>query len=232
MTWLLRTGPQLPARTYEPCEYERRNSELRSVQLISVGIGGTENASMRRWVTLMLLTFAVTLLFIFHKRSADDELDRNARMGLIERDAPIKASLTEAIDAPPETVWQVLTSIDDWPHWQPGIHDARLEGPLSLGAQFKWSTGNLHIESTIVLLEPDSRIAWTGSAMGAKAVHVWVLTRQPGNKTLVAMDESMSGPLLTWFYTSKELAYSDKDWLDRLKLEAEREASQGRGVCF
>jgi uncharacterized protein YndB with AHSA1/START domain len=180
---------------------------------------------MRQWLTLMILTFAVTLLFIFHTRSVDDEVDRHARVGLIQSDAPIKASLTEVIDAPPEKVWRVLTSIDDWPRWQPGIPQARLQGPLSPGVKFNWSTGKLHIESKIVLLDPGTRIAWTGSAMMVKAVHVWALAGEPGNKTLVTMNESLSGPLLTWFYTARELEYTDKDWLDRLKLEAERPSS-------
>jgi hypothetical protein len=39
---------------------------------------------------------------------------------------------------------------------------------------------------------------------------------------MVQTEESMSGFLLTLFYSSKELQAIDQTWLDRLKLEAER----------
>jgi hypothetical protein len=177
---------------------------------------------MRRWLAVMLLTCVTALLLIVTFHSRVNDLESLARAGAIESDAPIKASVEIVIQAPAEKVWTILTAVNNWPEWQSDIEEAEMIGPLERGTTFTWSSGGTRIQSKIALVDPYKEIAWTGTALNATAVHVWKLERLPGNKTMVQTEESMSGFLLTFFYSSKELQATDRTWLDRLKREAER----------
>jgi uncharacterized protein YndB with AHSA1/START domain len=177
---------------------------------------------MRRWMTVMALACAVALPLFLILRGSDTNFDGLARSGAIETAAPIKVSLQIVIDAPTEKVWAILTDVDDWPKWQPEIEDAHVAGSLAAGTDFTWTTGGTHIRSTIALVKPVRQIGWTGVAMNARAVHQWTLEPLQGNRTLVKTDESMSGLLLTFFYSSDKLRAADQAWLDFLKLQAEK----------
>jgi len=177
---------------------------------------------MRRWLTVMLMTCVTALLLIATFHSKVNELESLARAGIIESDAPIKASVEIVIQAPADKVWSVLTAVNNWPKWQADIKEAQMIGPLESGTTFTWKSGGTRVQSKFALVNPCKEIAWTGTALNATAVHVWKLERLPGNKTMVQTEESMSGFLLTLFYSSKELQAIDQTWLDRLKLEAER----------
>ena len=81
------------------------------------------------------------------------------------------------------------------------------------------------VHSRLTIVEPDKRLAWTGTAMLAHAIHIWTLQPAPGGKTLIKTRESMDGFLLTHFYSSSELAAANQLWLDSLKHRAETSAS-------
>jgi uncharacterized protein YndB with AHSA1/START domain len=167
----------------------------------------------------------IILAFIFLGASiSDDEL---ARSGKIREDAPVKASLEITIHAPIEKVWLLLTDVRGWPKWQTDISTAEMPGPLQAGTTFSWTTGGTHIKSRLALVEPYDQFAWTGTAFGATAIHVWKLSRLADGHTIVRTDESMHGFLLSLFYSSKKLEETDKRWLDLLKLAAESGGSTG-----
>jgi uncharacterized protein YndB with AHSA1/START domain len=149
---------------------------------------------------------------------SDDEL---ARGGEIRENAPVRASLEITIHAPVEKVWALLTDVANWPKWHPDISETKMAGPLEAGTAFSWTTGGTHIKSRIAIVQPNEKFAWTGTAYWAKAIHVWKLERLSGDKTQVTTSESMSGFMLTLFYSSKTLEQTDQRWLDRLKLAAE-----------
>ncbi len=148
-------------------------------------------------------------------------LEELARTGNIQQDAPVVAVLQIVIDAPVERVWQLLTDIDAWPRWQSDIRQAKIIGRIEPGSSFTWSSG-MTIQSRLAMVQPPFRLAWTGKAMGATAIHVWELQRLPGNQTLLRTKESMNGLLLPLFYSSAKLKQSDQQWLDNLKHAAER----------
>jgi uncharacterized protein YndB with AHSA1/START domain len=165
----------------------------------------------------------IILALIFLGSSiSDDEL---ARSGKIREDAPVKASLEITIHAPIEKVWLLLTDVSSWPKWQTDISTAEMPGPLQAGTTFSWTTGGTHIKSRLALVQPYDQFAWTGTAFGATAIHVWKLSRLADGGTIVKTDESMHGFLLSLFYSSKKLEETDQRWLDRLKLAAERGGS-------
>jgi uncharacterized protein YndB with AHSA1/START domain len=167
----------------------------------------------------MSICRGIILALIFLGASiSDDEL---ARSGKIREDAPVKASLEITIHAPIEKVWLLLTDVSSWPKWQTDISTAEMPGPLQAGTTFSWTTGGTHIKSRLALVQPYDQFAWTGTAFGATAIHVWKLSRLADGRTIVRTDESMHGFLLSLFYSSKKLEETDQRWLDRLKLAAE-----------
>ena len=71
------------------------------------------------------------------------------------------------------------------------------------------------------LFEPERRLSWAGTALTAKAVHVWELKPESGNQILLTMKESMDGPWMAKIYPSQKLAEADTEWLAGLKRAAE-----------
>lgn len=87
---------------------------------------------------------------------------------------------------------------------------------------FSWRTGGTNIHSQEQLFEAERHLSWTGTAMTAKAVHVWELKPEPGDQTLLTMKESMDGPLMAKLYSSQELGEAGNEWLLALKRAAEQ----------
>ena len=151
-----------------------------------------------------------------------DDTAGMAQRGVIEDRAPVKASVGITIHASPQKVWRLLTDVNDWPKWHSAIGEAQLSVPLAAGRRFSWKAGGIEIHSTIGLVEPFRILAWSGKALGAKAVHVWKLQPLPGGQTAVHVDESMDGLLMRIFYSSKQLTEDDQGWLEDLKAAAEK----------
>jgi uncharacterized protein YndB with AHSA1/START domain len=151
-----------------------------------------------------------------------DALNRLAASGSIHEDAPVTMHLQVQIAAPVEKVWALLIDAPTWPQWNKQIERVAAPGPLGSGTRFAWTTGGANIHSQVQLCEPDHRLSWTGTALTAKAIHVWDLEPKPGNQTLVIMKESMDGPLMAQMYSSQELATAGSEWLAALKQAAEQ----------
>ena len=122
-----------------------------------------------------------------------------------------------------EKVWSTLTEIERWPEWQSDVAVVKLEGPLAVGAIFRWKAKGLKIKSTIKELEPRRRIGWTGSSIGMKAIHIWILESQTRGTRVITL-ESLSG----WFsrllkiFAPNFLEKSLINSLQVLKIQAER----------
>ncbi|MFF7588043.1 SRPBCC family protein [Kitasatospora purpeofusca] len=144
-------------------------------------------------------------------------------MPTIDTTAPVIVRLSSEIDAPLETVWSLHTRIDDWPLWNTGIDQARLEAPLAEGTTFTWRTHGLDITSTVHELVPGARIVWGGPVNGIEGVHVWTF-EQNGDRVLVHTEESWSGaPVEAAADQLRDaLRNSLEDWLTCLKNRAEK----------
>ena len=149
-------------------------------------------------------------------------LEGVARQGHVDAGAPVSVQLETSIAAPPERVWALLTDAADWPHWHSQISQVEAEGVLTQGAHFTWKSGGTTIHSQVQLFAPARRLAWTGTAYTAKAVHVWELLPTPGGQTVVIERESMDGPLIAHMVSQQELMDADTAWLADLKKAAEK----------
>lgn len=150
-------------------------------------------------------------------------LDTLARSGQVDARAPVQAHAVIDIAAPKQIVWQLLIHASDWPRWNQDIDEVSARGPLSQGDSFLWHTGVSTIHSQVQLWQPQSRLAWTGTAYTAKAVHVWNLHADDATHTRVEVDESMDGPLISAMLSSRQLTAMCQDWLAALKKAAERQ---------
>ena len=148
-------------------------------------------------------------------------LNSLAATGRIDSGAPVRATVQVAISAPAAVVWTALVDVQHWPSWNSQIRHVDATGPLHQGTAFTWDTGGTGISSQVQLCEAGHRLAWTGTALSAKAIHVWELVPGPNEKTVVRVQESMEGPFMAHFVSSVELADADKQWLNALKAVAE-----------
>jgi uncharacterized protein YndB with AHSA1/START domain len=110
----------------------------------------------------------------------------------IDRDATITASGTVEISASPYEVWRVISDIGQWPGWNPGVREARLDGDLAAGSRFRWRAGPGTITSVLRSVDPGRELGWTGRTMGVHAVHVWRIEGTPRG-TRVTTEESWRG---------------------------------------
>ena len=141
----------------------------------------------------------------------------------IDKNAPAVSHAEIEVAASPEIVWAVLTDIGHWPSWNPEVKQASLSGPFAPGVQFRWKAGPGTITSTIQVVEPLRRIAWTGNWFGVKAIHVHTFEPRDGG-TLVTSEESYDGVVarLLRGRLQKVLDGALDSGLQHLKAEAER----------
>jgi uncharacterized protein YndB with AHSA1/START domain len=144
----------------------------------------------------------------------------------IDTRAPVVARGEIEVDSSIDTIWDVLTDIDRWPRWNPDVKTASLDGPLAAGTTFRWKAGPGTITSKLERVEPPTLIAWTGTTLGIKAIHVHRL-EQRGDTTLVRSEESWNGlPVrLLRRMMAKTLQNAVDSGLRYLKAEAERPAA-------
>jgi hypothetical protein len=128
------------------------------------------------------------------------------------------------IHATPSTVWTTLSEIGRWPDWHKAVRSAKATGQLAPGVEFEWDNDGTTVTSRLALARAPEVLAWTGSAWGAKAVHVWRLAPQAGGATRVTVEETMDGPLISLLFPQKKLDEAVVVWLADLKAEAERRA--------
>jgi hypothetical protein len=155
--------------------------------------------------------------------TSDPDFDSAAA---IDHSAPVVGASEIEIAAAPETVWDVLATIEAWPAWNPDVKSVSVEGEIAEGTKFRWKAGPGTITSTLRRVERPRLIAWTGRTFGIDAVHVWRLEAQDGS-TLVRTEETFDGLLARLFRRPlrKTLAAGLESGLRHLKAEAERRAN-------
>jgi uncharacterized membrane protein len=142
----------------------------------------------------------------------------------VNRAAPVVAVSQTEVAADQQVVWDVLAGIENWPRWNPDVRSVSMQGAVSKGTRFRWRAGAVTITSTLERVEPPRRIAWSGRALGLKALHIYALEGQ-GGVTLVRTEESYEGLMAVLFRVrlQKVLDRALQSGLRHLKTEAERQ---------
>jgi uncharacterized protein YndB with AHSA1/START domain len=144
----------------------------------------------------------------------------------INRNAPATAEAELRIDADPQTVFAVISAIDQWPSWNPDVKSVSVEGPVQPGMVFRWKAGPSSLTSVLQVVDPPREIAWTGTTMGIKAVHLFQFRASDGG-TIARSEESWEGLIASLLkgYSRKTLDKGIRNVLANLKTEAEHRAS-------
>ena len=127
-----------------------------------------------------------------------------------------------SIDANIWKVWEILSTIENWPRWQRAVSKVSVKSSIRTGAVFHWTTGGMSIRSIIEDIEAPGKIVWTGKALGTRARHAWLLAEN-GGSTTVETSESMEGWLvsLVGFFDRRFLDKALTAALNDLKTAAE-----------
>lgn len=133
--------------------------------------------------------------------------------------APVKARSEIRIDAPVPEVWNLLVNARDWPAWNPDIKSVSVEGALEEGSRFEWGPAWPRIRSEVKVCVPESMLAWTGSMLHIRAVHVWRL-RGEGGAAVLATEESLEGFAVSVLMPARKLEANLAAWLGRFKAHA------------
>lgn len=140
----------------------------------------------------------------------------------IPKNAPVVASQEALVSASIEVVWRALSELEKWPQWNESVTQMRVRGPLEVGTEFHWVAGGIEIRSRIEDVEAPNRIAWSGTTMGIRAVHLWELSSS-GIMTKVRTEEAFQGLVVRLFAKrmERELKNALAQGLAALKREAE-----------
>lgn len=137
-------------------------------------------------------------------------------------EAPVHATATVDVTAPPDKVWQVLVEAAAWSTWYPDIRNVDAHRPLQGGDAFTFKTGPVTIAAVVDLSEPSSQLRFTGSSRGATAVYDFRL-HPTETGTTVSAEQTMAGPAVRAMrpMLQKIADTSLPEWLAALRNQAE-----------
>ena len=131
-----------------------------------------------------------------------------------------------AIQAPPTTVWTLLTNAKDFPRWNSTV--TSIDGEIRDGARIR-----IHVPGTsrtftprISIIAPNACMTWTGGmAPMFKGVRTFELTPGPDGTTMFAMQERFAGLMLPLVGRAlPDFGPIFERYASDLKREAERSA--------
>lgn len=131
------------------------------------------------------------------------------------------------IDASPESVWQILSTVATWPRWLPTINSIEaLDGDaLKIGHRFRVRQPKLQPATWVVSkVEPNRRFEWQANSPGVQMVADHVLESLAPGKTSVLLRfefRGVVGSLLGLLFSSTTRRYIRQEAAS-LKATAER----------
>jgi len=130
---------------------------------------------------------------------------------------------TTTINAPIETVWRVLTQVDDWTNWEPNV--TKVEGTVALGntVTVHTSFSDRAFPVKVAELVENKKMVWaSGMPLGLfKGARTFTLTPVDGG-VMVKTREEFTGLLLPLFKGQiGDLQPTFDQFADALKAKAE-----------
>ncbi|MGA7524734.1 MAG: SRPBCC family protein [Acidobacteriaceae bacterium] len=141
------------------------------------------------------------------------------------------------VNAPPEVVWKLLVDAENWSGYFPPENQVKIlsgERELALGTRYHRVTIGFPMSPIVKECVPGRRLSWSstvdGDETGSSSYHGWVITPTDKGCHLLS-EETQQGP---WFL--EQLGHRDpgglfryhQEWIERLALAAEAEASKAR----
>jgi uncharacterized membrane protein len=153
---------------------------------------------MKKILILFVGIVLSILSFFYYEQSAFHQyvntIHQNHVMLIpINQHAPVKSSNEIEIKAPIDIVWLTLTDIEHWTQWQKAVTETIVRDNIEAGTTFQWKADGLTFQSTIHTSKPYTAFGWTGTTIGASAVHNWTFTEKDSNTTRIIVEESLQG---------------------------------------
>jgi uncharacterized protein YndB with AHSA1/START domain len=108
----------------------------------------------------------------------------------------MEQSITVAIAASPERVWQVLSNVEFWPDWTPTVTSVRRldEGPLRQGSRTRINQPRLpETEYVVTEITPGRSFTWVATAPGVLTTARHDVEPLPGGAAHVRLSVSQAG---------------------------------------
>ena len=130
------------------------------------------------------------------------------------------------IEAPPETVWEVLTDLDSYEDWNPHFTSASANGELEEGSSVDVlinpsGTSSMNATVDIKSFEPERELVWEGTLFVSlifNGVHTFELEPIGDDRTRFVNRENLSG-LVVPFVTDED---TEDDYEEMNEALAER----------
>lgn len=146
---------------------------------------------------------------------------RLAEAGTIAEEAPARARGEVDIAAVPETVWDALADVSNWPAFRADVTDAVPAGPTTQGSTFTWAANGLPVSSRFALVERPSRLTWSNFAPGMAATCVYQFELTADGGTRIRAMESMDASGIAPDLDDTALEHGIRTWLDGIKAFVE-----------
>lgn len=150
-------------------------------------------------ILFILLALVVVIIFFFYYESYSfkqyiEKSNQKDNMNIpINENAPVKSKNQIEIHAPVDTVWNILTDIKNWNKWQTAVTETIVDEKIEEGIEFEWKAGGLSFKSKIHTSKPYTAFGWTGTTIGASAIHNWTFIKKGNDTTIVIVEESLQG---------------------------------------
>lgn len=141
----------------------------------------------------------------------------------INPNAPVVTNGEIEIAASIDKVWEIMSAVEQWPHWHPKVRWAELRGQLYPGTRMFWRYGSRTITSVIKEVDFQRYMSWKSTTGGVICNHASILETIDGG-TRVRVEKSLEG-LVPWLFpeaTRKRLEREIQAGLKYLKTAAER----------
>jgi len=101
-----------------------------------------------------------------------------------------------AVARPPEVVWAVLTEIEQWPQWWPGVQEARIAPAWQAGATMEiLLKGNPdRSPATLETVAPGRQLAWRRPGVLGSIVRTTLGLEPQAEGTRVVLESAIVGP--------------------------------------
>lgn len=153
-----------------------------------------------------------------------------AKKGLLDPNAAVYSGSEIIVHAPVEIVWKIVYNIKDWTAFYPDFGKFRIDNNTKIEPDvwFSFRLNKFPIKAKFAVVEAKKIVCWTGKSLWTKAIDKITLTPTSDNKTLLRIEESFSGFLVTIFVNQKQLEKQHKKWLTAIKNESEKTISLNR----
>ncbi|GAB3616737.1 SRPBCC domain-containing protein [Okibacterium endophyticum] len=118
---------------------------------------------------------------------------------LVQRAHPHVLSSSIDIDAPPSTVWDVLTDFAAYPEWNPSLLGMRGVPEVGETLGFRTADDGFDVTPTVLAATPAAELRWKGHLVVVglfDGEHRFTLEELPGGGTRLTQDERFRGILI------------------------------------